>query len=56
MSFSLAHRDHFLSRQRCDETNQRLEQLAEHSLTEQRHWEDAETQSFEDYLADYFRD
>ncbi|MBG31510.1 MAG: glutamate--cysteine ligase [Alcanivorax sp.] len=56
MDQALAHRDHFLSRQRCDETNQRLEQLAEHSLTEQRHWEDAETQSFEDYLADYFRD
>ncbi len=56
MNQALAHRDHFLSRQRCDDTNQRLEQLAEHSLTEQRHWEDAETQSFEDYLADYFRD
>ena len=56
MNQALAHRDHFLSRQRCDDTNQRLEQLAAHSLTEQRHWEDAETQSFEDYLADYFRD
>tara|TARA_Y100001934_G_scaffold227406_1_gene273183 strand:+ start:3451 stop:5007 length:1557 start_codon:yes stop_codon:yes gene_type:complete len=56
MNQALAHRDHFLSRQRCDATNQRLEQLAAHSLTEQRHWEEAETQSFEDYLADYFRD
>ncbi|MED5387881.1 MAG: glutamate--cysteine ligase [Pseudomonadota bacterium] len=56
MNQALAHRDHFLSRQRCDDTNRRLEQLAAHSLTEQRHWEDAETQSFEDYLADYFRD
>ncbi|EKF74741.1 glutamate--cysteine ligase [Alcanivorax hongdengensis A-11-3] len=56
MNQALAHRDHFLSRQRCDDTNRRLEQLAEHSLTEQQNWEAADTQSFEDYLADYFRD
>ena len=56
MDQALAHRDHFLSRQRCDNTNQRLEALAADSLAEQAAGEAADQQSFEDYLADYFRD
>ena len=56
MDQALAHRDHFLSRQRCDDTNQRLEALAADSLAEQAAGEAADQQSFEDYLADYFRD
>ncbi len=56
MNQALVHRDHFLSRQRCDETNAKLEQLAATSLADQQAWEQTEQQSFSDYLADYFRD
>ena len=56
MNQALAHRDHFLSRQRCDETNARLEQLAASSLTEQAAWEQENEPPFSEYLADYFRD
>ena len=55
MNQALAHRDHFLSRQRCDDTNTRLETLAAQSLTEQKAWEAVNEPPFADYLADYFR-
>ena len=56
MEQALAHRDHFLSGQRCDATNQQLEALAADSLAEQAAGEAADQQSFEEYLADYFHD
>lgn len=56
MNQAMAHRDHFLSRQDCKETESLFADMATQSLQDQRAVEHADTLSFDDYLTEYFRD
>ena len=56
MNQAMAHRDHFLSRQDCKETENLFADMATQSLQDQRAVEHADTLSFDDYLTEYFRD
>lgn len=56
MEQAQAHREHFLSRPLEDELATRFANIAATSIAEQQAMEAPPEQSFEDYLAEYFRD